>query len=64
MPRMDGVQTLVELRRIKPGIPVILASGYAEQELEARLAGHEVGALIEKPYDFSVLSAKLQMLIG
>jgi PAS domain S-box-containing protein len=64
MPRMDGVQTLVELRRIKPGIPVILASGYAEQELETRLAGHEVGALIEKPYDFSVLSAKLQMLIG
>lgn len=64
MPRMDGVQTLVELRRIRPDIPVILASGYAESELQTRLAGLEVNALIEKPFDFDKLEALLQQLLA
>ena len=60
MPRLDGVQTLAELRGIKPGIHVILASGYAEQELKARLVGQKVDAFIEKPYNFKAVSALLQ----
>jgi PAS domain S-box-containing protein len=64
MPRMDGVETLMELRRVKPGIPAILASGYAEQELRTRLTGQEVGAIIEKPYNFADLAAKLRKLLG
>ena len=28
MPRMDGWETMVALRRLAPGIPVILSSGY------------------------------------
>jgi len=28
MPRMNGWETLTALRKLKPGIPVILASGY------------------------------------
>jgi len=64
MPRMDGVQTLAELRRIRPDIPVILASGYAERELQSRLAGLEVSALIEKPYDFDKLASILQQVLA
>jgi len=52
------------LRRVRRDIPVILASGYAERELQARLAGLEVNALIEKPYDFDKLSDLLQKHLG
>ncbi|MDQ1257626.1 MAG: hypothetical protein QG656_2232 [Candidatus Hydrogenedentes bacterium] len=64
MPRMDGVQTLLELRRIKPDIHAVIASGYPGRELEVRLAGQKADALIEKPYDFRALSAKLQAILG
>ena len=33
MPRMDGWETLAALRKITPGIPVILASGYEESKV-------------------------------
>ncbi len=50
MPLMDGWETLSALRRIRPDIPVILASGYNEAHV---LAGeHEdlPQAVLEKPY--------------
>ena len=44
MPHMDGEETYRELRRIRSDVPVILASGYSEQEIakhftESRPAG-------------------------
>jgi CheY-like chemotaxis protein len=31
MPKMDGVQLIAKIRALKPGIPVVLVSGVAEQ---------------------------------
>jgi signal transduction histidine kinase len=47
MPDMSGAQTLTELQRIRPGIRVVLSSGYTQEEsgLEDR-----VSAFIQKPY--------------
>lgn len=64
MPRMDGVQTLQELRRIQPDIPVILASGYAEEDIEARFDGQNVNAFLQKPYDERILSGKLDQILN
>jgi PAS domain S-box-containing protein len=64
MPHMDGAQTLLELRRIKPDIRAILTSGYAQEDLEARLAGQKVDAVMTKPYDFSALSLKLREILS
>jgi two-component system cell cycle sensor histidine kinase/response regulator CckA len=63
MPHMDGAQTLLELRRIKPDIRAILTSGYAQEDLEARLTGQKVDAVMTKPYDFSALSLKLREIL-
>src|SRR6185436_7321019 len=32
MPKLDGEQTFQEMRRIKPGVRVLLMSGFSEQE--------------------------------
>ncbi|MEJ2639611.1 MAG: SLC13 family permease [Desulfosarcinaceae bacterium] len=49
MPGMDGIQTLKEIKRIKPEVQVILHTGHGSTEL-ARITGkHDVFAYIEKP---------------
>jgi len=62
MPRMDGVATLRELRRIRPEAKVILSSGYSEQETSLRFAGPDFDAFIQKPYHIKTLQRTLQRL--
>ena len=59
MPRMDGHETLRELRKLKPEVRVILCSGYNQQETmkEAQL-GDAVGFL-SKPFQLRDLQEAL-----
>jgi two-component system, cell cycle sensor histidine kinase and response regulator CckA len=53
MPRMDGVETLRELRRIAPEVPVVLTSGYGTAPIEPLQGGPEAvfpDAVLAKPY--------------
>ncbi len=50
MPSMDGRETLAAIREIKPEMPVVLASGYAEHDIAARLEGGGMDAFLQKPY--------------
>jgi len=52
MPEMDGLQFLAKVREIKPLIPRIILTGYADKE-NAIKAINEVGLYqyIEKPWD-------------
>ena len=52
MPEMDGIQFLAKARKIKPEIPRIILTGYADKE-NAIKAINEVGLFqyIEKPWD-------------
>jgi CheY-like chemotaxis protein len=60
MPGITGLETCRRLREIKPGLKVILSSGYTSAEVvrEARLAG-AVG-FIGKPYSLEELSGALR----
>jgi PAS domain S-box-containing protein len=60
MPRMDGPETLVELRRISSDVPVLLASGYDEKETMEKFADRGFAGFIPKPYRLSVLRRKLR----
>jgi len=55
MPGLDGVGALARIRAAAPGLPVILASGYAQEEARARLRELRVTELVEKPYDVATL---------
>ena len=50
MPAMDGEETFRELRRLDPGVRVILTSGYSEQDAADRFAGTGLAGFIQKPY--------------
>lgn len=56
MPEMDGISFLAEVRKIRPDVPRILLTGYADKE-NAIKAINEVGLFqyIEKPWDNSDL---------
>jgi CheY-like chemotaxis protein len=60
MPHMDGEEAFRELRRIRSDIPVLLSSGYNEQEAVQRFIGKGLAGFIQKPYTRDVLAAKLR----
>lgn len=64
MPHMDGEETFRELRHRQEGIPVILTSGYNEQEISDRFAGKGLAGFIQKPYQTAQLINKLREVLG
>jgi CheY-like chemotaxis protein len=50
MPRMDGWETLAALRKLAPGLPVVLASGYDKAHVMAGDHPELPEAFLSKPY--------------
>jgi CheY-like chemotaxis protein len=63
MPRMDGVETFHEMRRLNPNVTVILCSGYNEQDATQRFAGQGLMGFIQKPFNMALLRAKLKEIL-
>ncbi len=63
MPHLDGVQTLRELRRLGAAVPVIMASGYGEQDVAEQLAGEAFSGFLQKPFDLAGFSVLLQRVL-
>ncbi len=53
MPRMNGWDTLVALRKLSPDIPVILSSGYDEAQVMAGEHPELPNAFLGKPYQLN-----------
>jgi CheY-like chemotaxis protein len=64
MPEMDGAELLAQLRRLDASVPVIIVSGHAPDDLQRRLNGRRVAAIVRKPYNLDEISAALQMASG
>ncbi len=63
MPKLDGQQCLKQIRGIDPEIPVILSSGFSEEESLKQFQDSGINAFIQKPYQVEVLIEKIQTLI-
>lgn len=63
MPGMDGWETLSALRKIDPGIPVILASGYDQTRAMAGNHPELPQGFLGKPYQMSELKATLARVL-
>jgi DNA-binding NtrC family response regulator len=55
MPRMDGRAAFREMQGIAPEVPVILCSGYSEQETIDRFSSDTAVGFLKKPYRANVL---------
>jgi PAS domain S-box-containing protein len=51
MPHMSGDETFAALRKIRPDVPVVLSSGYADAERFERLLAEPRVRFAPKPYD-------------
>ncbi len=50
MPNLNGEETFRRLRRLRPSLPVLLSSGYNEQEATSRFTGKGLAGFLQKPY--------------
>ncbi len=50
MPRMDGIETFTELRRLQPGLPILLSSGYDTDAAARDLVAQGEVLFLPKPY--------------
>ena len=60
MPHMDGREAFQHLRRLHPGVPVILSSGYNEQESIQQFLGRGLAGFLQKPYTLQALERAVQ----
>ena len=63
MPGMDGEETFRQMRHLRADVPVILSSGYDEQDVASRFAGKGLAGFIQKPYQPTELIAKLRSVL-
>ena len=61
MPVMNGEEAYSRLKAIKPGVKVILSSGYNEVEAVRRFAGKGLVGFIQKPYSANTLREKISL---
>jgi PAS domain S-box-containing protein len=64
MPRMGGGELLHALHERKPGLRVVLSSGYNEQEAVAQSHGEKMAGFIQKPYRASEFYAVIQSALN
>jgi signal transduction histidine kinase/CheY-like chemotaxis protein len=64
MPRMNGDEAFQELRRIAPDVPVVLSSGYTQQDVARRFPGRGPAGFIQKPYTLDRLREVLRGVLG
>ena len=63
MPHMSGDEVYRELARIKPGVKVILSSGYNEQDATSLFVGKGLAGFIQKPYQPLALIDKVRRTV-
>lgn len=63
MPGMDGWELLSALRKIQPHLPVVLASGYSEEQAMDRARPELPQAFLQKPYSKSELQNALRQAL-
>jgi CheY-like chemotaxis protein len=60
IPGLPGCELVSRLRAERPGIAVVLSSGYSEAEVMKSYAGVRLDGFIIKPLDFSLLSCVMR----
>jgi CheY-like chemotaxis protein len=64
MPNLDGGKLAEVIRGLNPHVPILVSSGYAEEEAMKHFTQSTISAFIQKPFQVEILIAKIQELTG
>ncbi len=63
MPKMNGEQLFKEIRKLNQSVPILLSSGYNEDEASKRFHGVGIYGFIQKPYQIDALLDKVRQTL-
>ncbi|MGV3773315.1 MAG: PAS domain S-box protein [Verrucomicrobiales bacterium] len=63
MPVMNGAEAFEEIKAIAPSMPVILMSGYSEQEMHERFHSRKPDGFLQKPFNISAVAASVLQIL-
>jgi len=63
MPLLGGQEAFEEIQHIRAEVPVVMSSGYTEQDVSTRFTGARPAAFLQKPYIHTDLVNKLRNVI-
>lgn len=64
MPQMSGAEAFRALQDIRTDVPIVLMSGYSEQEVSERFGSARPAGFLQKPFTLSSLQQKLQQVLA
>jgi len=64
MPKMDGAKAYTEIRALFPKMPILIATGYAEDDVVRQLQQTGTSGVLIKPYDADTLLDKLNAMLN
>ncbi len=63
MPGMDGAEVLRRLHAITPELPVLLMSGYSEQDAAGSFSANPCVSFLQKPFTMQVLRERIEKML-
>jgi CheY-like chemotaxis protein len=63
MPEMSGLELLPKAKALRPDVPVIMITAYADAETKRKALENGAEALLTKPIDFITLRTEIDVLV-
>ncbi len=63
MPRLTGLELIDELNRLEIGIPVLVITGYGDEQMVTELSRKGCDEYLDKPFDDEVLVERVVALL-
>ncbi|HEY8845602.1 MAG TPA: response regulator, partial [Candidatus Limnocylindrales bacterium] len=64
MPDVGGAEVFREVRAIRPDVPIVLMSGYHEDEVGAAFDGDGLAGFVQKPFTPADLGKRMRVALG
>ncbi|MFW6303522.1 MAG: response regulator, partial [Candidatus Sumerlaeota bacterium] len=64
MPGMSGRETYDALRDLRPDVPILLISGYSENDARDEFAGCDICGFLQKPFNSEFFVSRITQLLG
>ena len=64
MPKKDGLEVLAEIKKMTPGLPVVMMSGYSVEEKRSRAQALGAVTCLKKPFDVTDIRAAIKEAVG